>query len=196
MTPPIGWEHHAAYGAAWVSFGLAHSLLAGDVLKRAFGAGYRLAFNLIAVVHMAGVFAVGAWLLGPVAAPPTSLTVLHLVGWAMLLIALRDYDLGLFSGLKQLRAAQAGQPLTDDDGPLVVEGLHRYVRHPLYVGAFVILWSGAYGALGVATAAWGSTYLLLGTWSEERRLSARFGDDYAAYRKQVPAFLPWKGRAP
>lgn len=197
MTPAVGWESHALYGAAWLSFGAGHSLLAGARLKRFFGAGYRIAFNVIATLHFAAVFTAGRLLLGPpdAANTPIGAIAVHALGWALLLVSIRDYDLGRFSGLTQWRAARAGAPLQDDDGPMVVGGLHRFVRHPLYTAAFMILWGGAFSALGGATAVWGSLYLLLGTWSEEKRLLVRYGDDYRAYRKRVPAFIPWKGRA-
>lgn len=190
--PAIDWSAHLLYGAAWVSFGAAHSGLAGDRLKRLFGAGHRLAFNVIATVHVTAVFAVGRHLLGDAGGPPAlPFLAVHLVGWALLLWSLKDYDLGRFSGLAQLRAARAGVPF-DDDGPLITDGLHRHVRHPLYTAAFLILWGGASAPFGVATAVWGSAYLIAGTWSEERRLLARHGTAYADYRRRVPAFLPWR----
>jgi len=59
--------------------------------------------------------------------------------------------------------------------------LHRFVRHPLYSAAFLILW--------------GSVYLVVGSHFEERFLERLYGDAYADYRRRVPAFVPWKGRA-
>lgn len=191
MTMPvIDWPAHFLYGAAWVSFGAGHSWLAGDRMKRLFGAGYRLGFNAIASAHAAAVFAVGRLTLGTPDAAAWPLLAMHVAGWALLLWSLKDYDLGRFSGLAQLRAARAGTPLADDE-PLITNGLHRHVRHPLYSAAFLILWGGASSPFGVATALWGSLYLLAGTWSEERRLLLRHGDAYAEYRRRVPAFLPW-----
>jgi protein-S-isoprenylcysteine O-methyltransferase Ste14 len=191
--PPL--YAHALYGAAWVSFALGHSALAGERLKRVVGPGYRLAFNLIAAAHIAGVFAVGRWALGAPDPLPVWAAVVHGVGWAGLLIALKDYDLGRFSGLAQIRAARAGRDWREPEA-LHTGGLHRYVRHPLYAGALLILWGGAPGgALGLATAAWGTAYLAVGAAIEERRLLARYGAAYGAYRRQVPAVLPWKGRA-
>jgi len=78
---------------------------------------------------------------------------------------------------------------------LRVDGLHRYVRHPLYSAVFLVLWGAVWSPLGLMTAFFGSIYLVIGAWLEERRLIARYGDDYAAYRARVPAFIPWRGRA-
>lgn len=113
----------------------------------------------------------------------------HLAGWAVMLWSARFYDLGRLGGLAQLR-----RPDEAEDEPLRRDGPHAWVRHPLYSGAFLILWGAALSPLGLATAAWGSLYLLAGTWCEERRLLARYGDNYAAYRARVPAFVPWRGR--
>jgi protein-S-isoprenylcysteine O-methyltransferase Ste14 len=39
-----------------------------------------------------------------------------------------------------------------------------------------------------------SIYLYVGTFFEERRLVAEFGDDYREYQRQVPRLIPWRGR--
>ena len=49
-------------------------------------------------------------------------------------------------------------------------------------------------ALGLATAVWGSAYLVIGTAFEERKLRRLYGQAYEDYRARVPAFVPWKGR--
>ena len=33
-------------------------------------------------------------------------------------------------------------------------------------------------------------YLLVGAWLEDRKLARNFGDAFAVYRREVPAFLP------
>jgi protein-S-isoprenylcysteine O-methyltransferase Ste14 len=82
-----------------------------------------------------------------------------------------------------------------DDEPLRLDGLHRFVRHPLYTGVFLILWGRVDGDFELATAVWGSLYLLIGTWFEERRLVKLYDGSYVDYRRRVPAFIPWRGRA-
>src|SRR5918994_5249095 len=83
---------------------------------------------------------------------------------------------------------------------LVVGGLYRYVRNPMYVailGAIVgqALLLGQLGLLLYAAALW----LIFGAfvrWYEEPTLRRRFGADYEAYRRAVPAWWPrlrpWK----
>ena len=73
--------------------------------------------------------------------------------------------------------------------------LHRFIRHPLYSGLFLVLWGHAQTEFALATALWGSVYLVIGAGFEERRLIDRYGDAYRTYRARVPAFVPWRGRA-
>lgn len=195
---------HALYALAWAFFALGHSGLASPaakrVLKPLLGHRLRLAYNLVALLQFALVAWVGAVTLGgrPAFDLPArwewALAPVHLAGWAVLLWSARHYDLGLLAGTRQLREPRFGEEGADEDGPLRLEGPHRYVRHPLYAGGFLILWGAAASPLGLATAVWGSLYLLMGTWFEERKLLRLHGRAYAEYRRRVPAFVPWKGR--
>jgi protein-S-isoprenylcysteine O-methyltransferase Ste14 len=110
-------------------------------------------------------------------------------------MALREYDLGRFSGLSQIKAHRRGAPEPGDE-PLIIHGMHQFVRHPLYLGAYLIFWGGAGDDFGLATAIWGSLYLWIGARHEERSLLALYGQAYTAYQTQVPAIVPWKRRAP
>jgi protein-S-isoprenylcysteine O-methyltransferase Ste14 len=80
-------------------------------------------------------------------------------------------------------------------GEMCTRGLYAHVRHPRYTGMFC-------AAVGAALLA-GTLRLwaILAVWwvlalvvirLEERELAARFGLAYAAYRKKVPAFLPFR----
>lgn len=195
---------HLLYALAWASFGFGHSLLADARvkarLKPYFRAGYRLAYTIVAVLHVLAIVAAGTWLFGGDA--PFDMPLYVKIGQgAMLgfgagifLVALAGYDLPRLAGTAQIRAAKAGRFL-DDEEALRLDGLHRYVRHPLYTGGFLILWGRVQDELSLATALWASLYLVVGARLEERRLRARFGEPYARYRAQVPAFIPWKGKA-
>jgi protein-S-isoprenylcysteine O-methyltransferase Ste14 len=77
---------------------------------------------------------------------------------------------------------------------LVVGGLYRHVRNPMYiaVGATIVgqaLLLGRPLLLAYAAAFW----LVVATFVrsyEEPTLSARYGEEYAAYRRAVPAWRP------
>lgn len=194
----------ALYALAWASFAAGHSLLASDRVKermgRLLGAGYRLAYNGFAVVHFTAVWVVGRLLFHaspPFDRPPwlfAMMVAMMVVGLVVLAVALRGYDLARFAGFAQLAAAPSGRaPIADE--PLRTDGPHRYVRHPLYSGLFLVLWGMADGPLGLATAIWGSAYLVIGTNFEERKLLRLYGAAYGDYCARVPAFVPWRGRA-
>ena len=77
---------------------------------------------------------------------------------------------------------------------LVVGGVYRYVRNPMYVAVLAAivgqaLLLGRLGLLLYAAAAW---LLVAGfvRWYEEPTLTRRFGEDYEAYRRAVPAWWP------
>jgi protein-S-isoprenylcysteine O-methyltransferase Ste14 len=190
----------ALYALAWLSFAAGHSWLAGEtgqrVLKRRFGVGARLAYNAIALVHVALVVALGRALLpaAPLFEPPPwlarALVAVHVAAWVALAGALAGYDLGRFSGLAQLRAG--AEPVPE---PLRARGLNAYVRHPLYSAAMVALWTVARSPFAIATALFASAYLVIGSRLEERRLGNLYGAPYFEYVRSVPAFVPWKGRA-
>lgn len=192
------------YALAWAAFGASHSGLARDALKvrlrRVFGPWTRLVYNGIAVVVLGAVWAVGWYafdgghgldLLGwarHVMVPA------EIVGWVALAAALAGYDLGRLAGTRQVRAHRAGI-VEPEDEDLRTDGLNRWVRHPAYAAGFLILWGHVTTDFELATAIWGSLYLVIGARFEERSLLARYGAAYAEYRRKVPAFLPWKGRA-
>ena len=201
MTPIAA---HLVYALAWVTFGLGHSLLAGlrakGMLTPALGAYYRLVYNLLATLHIGAVWLLGNLLLGnnvPFALPDamkTALTGLSILGVVMLLVALRGYDLGRLAGTTQIRNHRRGIAEPEDE-PLRTDGLHAYVRHPLYAAAYLILWGNAQDSFALATAAWASAYLAIGTWFEERKLLRLYGEAYKRYHEKVPALFPWRGKA-
>ena len=76
---------------------------------------------------------------------------------------------------------------------LEITGLHKYVRHPLYLGTFAFIWgwflirpfTSYLIATGIIT-----IYTLIGLKFEEQKLIAEFGDAYIEYKKHVPLLLP------
>jgi protein-S-isoprenylcysteine O-methyltransferase Ste14 len=83
---------------------------------------------------------------------------------------------------------------------LVVGGVYRYVRNPMYVAVLAAIVGQALllGRLGLLLYA-GAAWLLVAAfvrWYEEPTLTRRFGADYEAYRLAVPAWWPrlrpWK----
>ncbi|GAA1712875.1 isoprenylcysteine carboxylmethyltransferase family protein [Fodinicola feengrottensis] len=79
-------------------------------------------------------------------------------------------------------------------GQLVVCGFNRYIRNPMYFGLLVALVGQAllFGqviVLAYAAIVWALSASFV-RWYEEPTLTRRFGTEYAAYRRAVPAWYP------
>lgn len=77
---------------------------------------------------------------------------------------------------------------------LVVTGFNRYVRNPIYLGTLVVVVGeamllGQLSLVGYAVVVWVLVAVFV-RWYEEPTLARRFGADYAAYRRAVPAWWP------
>ena len=77
---------------------------------------------------------------------------------------------------------------------LVVGGLYRYVRNPMYLAVTSVIVGQALllgrpvllvWAAAVLTACWSFVH-----WYEEPALERRFGEDYVRYRSEVPGWMP------
>ena len=185
---------HALYALLWLSFGLGHSLLAGRggrrLLPPLVGRRHRLAYNLIAVVHLAVIWGLGRAFLAGDAAPfalPVWVGALQFAAGAVALWLFwaggRRYDLARFMGTKVEAADTPPEPL-------VTDGIQGRVRHPLYTAGYLALLASVRDPFSLATAIWASLYLAVGTWAEERRLIGLYGDAYRDYRRRVPAIIP------
>ncbi|MFI5894938.1 methyltransferase family protein [Actinoplanes sp. NPDC051513] len=77
---------------------------------------------------------------------------------------------------------------------LVVSGLYRYVRNPIYVGFLVVLTGQAlvFGSAGMvvyAVVSWCVAATAV-RFYEQPRLARRFGANYERYVRAVPAWIP------
>jgi protein-S-isoprenylcysteine O-methyltransferase Ste14 len=188
---------------AVAAYGAFHSVLAAPAAKalarRALGASadryYRVTYNLIAAVTFVPVLAVVGLAPGRVLfRVPSPWWILAVVGQAaglvLILAGLLETDVWHFLGLRQLSA-----PRPDTHSPLIVTGLYRWVRHPLYAAGLVVLWLSP--TMTTSLLAFNATltvYILIGYHFEEHRLLDAFGPAYEGYRRQVPALIPLPGR--
>jgi protein-S-isoprenylcysteine O-methyltransferase Ste14 len=78
---------------------------------------------------------------------------------------------------------------------LVVRGLYRYTRNPMYVGVLTVIlgWAVLYrsGALLIYAAVVASAFRTFVVLYEEPHLEGLFGDEYAQYKRRVGRWL-WK----
>jgi len=82
----------------------------------------------------------------------------------------------------------------DPPKELVISGLYRYVRNPMYVSVLLIivghfLWFGYWNLLVYAGFFLVVAHLFV-TLYEEPNLGKRFGSSYENYLKEVPRWLP------
>ena len=86
---------------------------------------------------------------------------------------------------------------------LVVQGVYRHVRNPMIAGVFFVLLGEAILAASLPLLVWFLVFVLANAiyvpLAEEPGLVKRFGDDYLAYQRNVPRWVPrptpWHGKA-
>jgi protein-S-isoprenylcysteine O-methyltransferase Ste14 len=77
---------------------------------------------------------------------------------------------------------------------LVVQGVYRHVRNPMISGVMFILFGEAVLAASLPLLIWFATFVVANAvyipLVEEPGLVKRFGDDYLAYKRNVPRWMP------
>jgi protein-S-isoprenylcysteine O-methyltransferase Ste14 len=118
-----------------------------------------------------------------------ALWALFWLGWVTVFAAtfmINHFDL---FGLRQVYSAWRGKPYTE--GGFRAPLLYRLVRHPIMLGFVIAFWATPTMTAGHLLFASGTTgYILLAVQLEERDLVAALGDQYHAYRREVPMLLP------
>jgi protein-S-isoprenylcysteine O-methyltransferase Ste14 len=125
---------------------------------------------------------------GWLAWPPGAI---QLGGVLLTLRAAAAIDPRELAGLRQAwryGTPDGASPGVMDEAPVAftVRGAYGLVRHPIYLGWFMMVWPSPHMTWGrVAFAAISSAYLLVAIPWEERSLEAQHGDGYRRYRAQV-----------
>lgn len=138
------------------------------------------------------IFALMIWLIdalmtiGDVAFPAQAALagVILLIGLGISVIALRSFN----------RAETTINPLKPDEASvLVIQGIYRYTRNPMYVGLFFVLMSvciyfgNLFGLIPLGLFVLSITELQIKP--EEKALTEKFGDPYQDYMKTVRRWL-------
>ncbi len=113
--------------------------------------------------------------------------------WRVLALADLLMIVGLAFTIYALGALRACFGLAPEARGLVTSGAYRWVRHPVYVGEFVIFFGALLPVLAPLTVVIFCLFCLLQARRaqlEEAVLSATF-PEYAVYSQQTPALLPW-----
>jgi len=179
-----------------------HSLLAADKLKEWFsqrtGANfryYRLIYNVLAgVLLIVLLYWMAIWPTKPMfeknAWTNGAAVVLLATGCWLVVGSLRQYDLGEFTGIRQITQKNA----TPNHSSLNVSGFNALVRHPLYLGIILslvglfLVWSKISALLLLLSVL---VYLPFGIHFEEKKLRRQFGQAYLEYEKRVKRLIPW-----
>ena len=182
-----------------IAYFVLHSILAAHRVKRALvnawisGKYYRLAFNAIAIVTLLPIAYSFIIIKSPFLFDSKGTSVIGLVllvvGIALLLYALSQYNLSEFSGIEQLKTNTSPSPQN-----LKTTGFNSLVRHPLYFAGLIIIWGGFLYSPSVkflVVSLIATLYLYFGTKLEEQKLLLEFGEEYRSYRKKVGMLIPW-----
>ncbi|MBR11089.1 MAG: protein-S-isoprenylcysteine methyltransferase [Rickettsiales bacterium] len=195
----MSWNTYLWVALLWVLYLLIHSALASGFIKAKVQNGlslnnrwYRFLYSVISTVGIGYVF------LELLVMPSEELFVstgwlkyvsMTIASWGVIILVVSFRHLsGLaFLGIKK-----------EEDKGLVTEGLHGYMRHPIYTGTILIL-MGMFlyhpTDLILVSDLIIFIYLPFGIMWEEQKLIEEFGDSYLEYKKQVPSLIPrpfWK----
>ncbi|MEP6597550.1 MAG: isoprenylcysteine carboxylmethyltransferase family protein [Ginsengibacter sp.] len=106
-------------------------------------------------------------------------------GLSIMLICINKYFYEM-SGLQAIQSSQAKNTLQQT-------GIHKCVRHPLYLGTLLFIW-GLFLVFplmnNIIAAATITTYVLIGIKLEEKKLKLQFGESYIEYAKKIPKLIP------
>ena len=188
---------------SWLGYFALHSALASLAMKRRVAArwptfmpAYRLAFNLVALVLLLPILALTYSLPGPelwrwqgaAAWLANGISLLAVIG---VMLSSKGYDMAEFLGIRQWRGQVRK---VEDQENFHLSAFHRFVRHPWYSCALVLIWSRDMNAATLLSSAMLTLYFVVGSRLEERKLLVYHGDIYRRYMERVPGLvpLPWK----
>jgi protein-S-isoprenylcysteine O-methyltransferase Ste14 len=157
---------------------------------------YRLFFNLIAILTLI-----------PVALYASSIRTQAIFNWdgymrigqvLLLVIALflfflggRHYDIRQVLGIKQIKERTSNEAITDT-GELDTSGILGITRHPWYLATIVLIWARKLDVSAMLVNVILTSYLIVGTYLEEKKLVREFGEKYLDYQNGVSMLVPYK----
>jgi protein-S-isoprenylcysteine O-methyltransferase Ste14 len=114
---------------------------------------------------------------------------LQLAGAVLAFMSARQLDTLALSGVRQVYRADRAQPSATPDNPapaVLDRGPYAVVRHPIYLGWFLMVWCApVMNGSRLLFAAVSCLYLLIAMPFEERDLVRAFGPAYVAYQTRV-----------
>lgn len=180
----------------WLLYFYLHSLLAATSVKQfltrylsiSSARVYRIGYNIIGLTGIVGLLYLqfitpSALLFTQVSIGFYVALLLMGTGLVIMLFAIKNYDWKSFIGI------------TDEQSYcLVIAGMNKYVRHPLYSGTMLFvtsyfLWQPYVKNLVLLVMM--MIYLVIGIWYEEKKLVKVYGDAYKNYQRTVKKMIPF-----
>jgi methanethiol S-methyltransferase len=183
-------KNNVILGLLWIGYGIVHSVLASDTVKKLFPTKYyRLIYNLIAIVLLIPILyfqltAASKRLMEDSIFNQLLGGIMMSAGIFMMYISIKGYATREFLGLD-----------FDHKQPdmLKTDGLSEFIRHPLYTGTLLFFW-GTFGFFAtetfLTTALFITIYVRIGIYFEEKKLVRVYGKQYEEYQKNVPMLIP------
>lgn len=188
---------------SWLIYFLIHSVLASITTKALLASRfpeampyYRLTYNLLAVLLLLVPLGLtyswtGDWLwrwTGVWNGLSIGISLLAMLGFVW---SLKFYDSREFLGFRQISEHIMS---VEDQERFHLSPLHRWVRHPWYFFALLLIWTRDMNGAMLISSIMMTLYFVIGSGFEERKLIRYHGERYRRYRELVPGLipLPWK----
>lgn len=188
---------HLLLIALWIIYCVIHSVFASSEVKGfsenkmgKYFRYYRLAYTLFASITLVLLLLFQYSFYSPILIKSVSIkyfAVIFLIlpGLIIMAISIKKYFM-LLSGIRSVFTPTA-------PAELKVNGIHQYVRHPLYSGTVLFVWGlfFVFPMLNNLIAVLILTvYVLVGIIFEEKKLIKEFGENYKLYISKVPMLIP------
>ena len=182
----------------WILFSVLHSVLASvwwkNKINRILGKSfrfYRFYYSIFATANLTGILYFQFTIESPILWKSSVLFeffawVTCIAGLSIMLACMRKY-FNSVTGINSFSRNKSGSRV------LETEGLHRYTRHPLYLGTLIFIW-GFFLLVpnwsNLITCCLVSIYTVAGIFIEEQKLVMEFGECYTTYARKVPMLIP------
>lgn len=181
----------------WIVYYVFHSVLAATSVKLFFKKilgrffrFYRLAYSILVTITLIWLLIFqysfrSPTLINSIVLKYFSTLFLVLPGCWIMFISIKKY----FFLLSGIRSVYRAIPPVE----LKVQGIHRFVRHPLYSGTILFVWGLFFifpmlnNLIAVLLL---TAYVLTGINFEEKKLIQEFGEEYEKYMSEVPMLIP------
>jgi len=178
----------------WLAYCLFHSFLANTRVKtfvyrqsKLSASTYRILYNILAIGLLLGVWFIHAGVKSPRIFKTNLIS--GILSYLFIAVGAIIMILCIIKYFKQL----SGIFKESKTGKLQTNGMHQWMRHPLYTGTFLFLlglilfWPSYKNGLAVAIII---IYTVAGAWLEEKKLVIQFGKAYLDYQTKVPMIIP------